>query len=295
MKNFDIDKIRVTGAEPFDLNSHATDYVGTYESEKKAVTRLKKLTKKISREQEKFYASDNHSLLLVFQAMDAAGKDSTIRQVMSGVNPQGCQIFSFKAPSKNELQHDFLWRTSQRLPERGRIGVFNRSYYEEVLVCRVHPEYVVGQRIPDIKSTTDIDDNFWNQRYESILEHENHLTRNGTRILKFFLNVSKAEQKRRFISRIDTPQKNWKFSHGDIEERRLWDKYMNAYETAIARTATEKNPWYVIPADNKWFMRTCVSEIVHHTLNNMSHDYPTLTSAEQAALAKVRVELLAGD
>ncbi len=291
MKNFNIEKIRVRDGSSFKLEDHDTSYIGDY-NQIEAEERLKKLTKKISKEQQKFYASDNHSLLLVFQAMDAAGKDGTIRRVMSGINPQGCSVSSFKAPSKLELDHDFLWRTTNKLPERGKIGIFNRSYYEEVLVCKVHPEYVLGQNIPAVKNLTDMNEAFWSERYESINDFEKHISRNGTKVIKFFLNISKDEQKRRFLSRIDEQDKNWKFSYGDIKERRIWDKYMQAYQEMIESTSTEECPWHVIPADNKWFMRTCVSEIISETLNSMSHEYPVLPKKEMDLLAQAKKELL---
>lgn len=291
MKNFNFDKIKVSDGSKFNLENHDTSYIGDY-NQIEAEERLKKLTKKISKEQQKFCASDNHSLLIIFQAMDAAGKDGTIRRVMSGINPQGCSVSSFKAPSKEELDHDYLWRTTKRLPERGKIGIFNRSYYEEVLVCKVHPEYVLGQNIPAVKSLDDIDQEFWSERYESINDFEKHITRNGTKVIKFFLNLSKDEQKRRFLSRIDEQDKNWKFSYGDIKERRIWDKYMQAYQDMIENTSTKDCPWYVIPADNKWFMRTCVSEIISETLDDMSHKYPVLPEKEMELLAQTKKELL---
>lgn len=291
MKNFNLKKIKVSDAKSFKISEYDTSYTGDYD-EDGAKDRLRKLTKKIAEEQEKFYASDNHSLLLVFQAMDAAGKDGTIRKVMSGINPQGCSVSSFKSPSKEELDHDFLWRTTKALPERGKIGIFNRSYYEEVLVCKVHPNYVVGQNIPGIESIEDITPTFWEERYESINDFEKHITRNGTKVLKFFLNVSLEEQKQRFLDRIEEEDKNWKFSYGDIQERRLWDSYMDAYETAIRETSTKDCPWYVIPADNKWFMRTCVSEIVLETLESMSHAFPVLPQEEKDKLAQAKKELL---
>lgn len=291
MKKFDIDKIKVTKGESFRLEKYDPTYTGSY-NEHDAEERLKRLTKKISKQQEEFYASDNHSMLLVFQAMDAAGKDGTIRKVMSGINPQGCSVSSFKTPSREELDHDFLWRTTKALPERGKIGIFNRSYYEEVLVCKVHPNYIISQNIPGYDTLEDITESFWEERYESICDFEKHITRNGTKVLKFFLNVSKDEQKRRFLDRIDEEDKNWKFSYGDIEERKLWDKYMDAYEMAIQKTASDSCPWYVIPADNKWFMRTCVSEIILDTLESMSHAFPVLPLEEKNKLALAKKELL---
>jgi PPK2 family polyphosphate:nucleotide phosphotransferase len=290
-KKFDIDKLKVTDGKSFSLSDHDTDYTGEYKDPESAKNRLEEVIKKMSREQEKFYATDSHSILLVFQAMDAAGKDSTIKKVMSGINPQGCQVFSFKAPSTLELDHDFLWRTSHRLPQRGRIGIFNRSYYEEVLVCKVHPEYILGQRIPGYKSIEDIDNKFWKSRYKSIREHEEHICTNGTVVLKFFLYVSKEEQKRRFLDRINNPDKNWKFSFNDLNERKHWNDYMDAYEKAIQETASKDNPWYVIPADHKWFMRTAVSEIVLDTLRSLKLSFPEMSEKERSTLSHAKEEL----
>ena len=233
------------------------------------------------------YAHDRYAILLIFQAMDAAGKDSTIRSVMSGINPAGCQVFSFKQPTPEELDHDFLWRSAKRLPERGRIGIFNRSYYEEVLVVRVHPEYLKTQKLPD-----DVDlKNIWQQRYASICDHEKHLARNGTIILKFWLNVSKAEQRRRFLARIDEPRKNWKFSAADVDERKFWRDYMAAYEAAINATSRPWAPWYAIPADDKPFMRLCVAEIIAQCLQKLKLKYPTVGAREKARFAELRVML----
>ncbi|CAA6804449.1 MAG: Polyphosphate:nucleotide phosphotransferase, PPK2 family [uncultured Thiotrichaceae bacterium] len=238
--------------------------------------RLKKLTKRIDELQRILYAHDHHSVLLVFQAMDAAGKDSTIRSVMSGVNPAGCQVYSFKQPSAEEKDHDFLWRTAKSLPERGRIGIYNRSYYEEVLVVRVHPEYLEGQNLP-----VEVDrDTLWQDRFESIRDHEKHLARNGTLVLKFWLNVSKAEQKRRFLARLDEPEKNWKFSTGDVAERQHWDEYMNAYSEVLGATSREYAPWYAIPADSKPYMRVAVAEIIVEALEALSLEYPEVSEQD---------------
>ena len=236
------------------------------------------------------YAHDHHAVLLLFQAMDAAGKDGTIRAVMSGVNPAGCQVSSFKVPSDEEVDHDYLWRTTKRLPERGRIGIFNRSYYEEVLVVRVHPEYLKGERLPEIPPL----DQLWAERYESIRDHEKHLARNGTVILKFWLNVSHAEQKQRFLARLDEPEKNWKFSSGDVRERGFWSDYMHAYEDALNATSRPWAPWYAIPADDKPFMRLCVAEIIVETLKDLGLRYPEATAKERANFAQMR-DLLDGE
>ncbi len=239
--------------------------------------------------QRMLYAHNHHALLLVFQAMDAAGKDGTIRHVMSGINPQGFQVFSFKQPSREELEHDFLWRTTKRLPERGRIGVFNRSYYEEVLVVRVHPEYLQGQNLP--KETLNNPD-IWQERYQSIREFEAHIHKNGTKVVKFFLNVSKEEQKNRFIARIDEPEKNWKFSKSDIAERQHWDAYMQAYETCLRATSSTEAPWYVIPADDKKNARLIVSNIVKETLESLDMHYPKVSDERREQLQEIRTQLL---
>ena len=237
--------------------------------------------------QRVLYAHDHHAVLLVFQAMDAAGKDSTIRHVMTGVNPAGCQVFSFKQPSKEELDHDFLWRSAIRLPERGRIGIFNRSYYEEVLVVRVHPEYLGGQNIPEQPPLPQL----WAERYESIRDHELHLARNGTLILKFWLNVSQEEQHRRFLRRLNEPSKHWKFSEGDLAESRLWPKYMEAYQVALAETSRPWAPWFAIPADNKPFMRWEVTRIITEALRRLGLQYPTVSEEDEARFAELRRQL----
>jgi PPK2 family polyphosphate:nucleotide phosphotransferase len=246
--------------------------------------RLNTAVERLDDLQRILYAHNQHALLLVFQAMDAAGKDSTIRAVMRGVNPAGCQVFSFKQPSALELDHDFLWRTCRCLPERGRIGVFNRSYYEEVLVVRVHPEYLDAQRLPDAHPHEPL----WQQRYQSIRDHEQHLARNGTVILKFWLNVSKREQKKRFLSRIDEPNKNWKFSESDVTERQLWDSYQEAYRDAVLATSRPWAPWYAIPADNKPFMRATVADIVVRSLEALEIDYPRLGDDAIARMNSLR-------
>jgi PPK2 family polyphosphate:nucleotide phosphotransferase len=252
------------------------------EAERKV--RLAYHTQELDDLQRKLYADNRHALLLIFQGIDAAGKDSTIRAVMSGVNPAGCQVYSFKTPSTEELEHDFLWRTTRCLPERGRIGIFNRSYYEEVLVVRVHPEYLSSQRLPDMPSPAKV----WEQRYDSIREHEAHLARNGTVILKFWLNVSKEEQHRRFLARIEEPQKNWKFSISDVRERNHWKEYMAAYQDALNATSRPWAPWYAIPADDKLYTRMIVSEIIVETLKSLKLAYPTVSEAEQIALREMR-------
>ena len=252
---------------------------------KKAKKKLSKTVKKIDELQRVLYAQDKYSLLLVFQAMDAAGKDSTIRAVTRGVNPAGFQVYSFKQPSKLELDHDFLWRSAISLPERGRIGIFNRSYYEEVLVVRVHPEYLAGQKLP-IHS-----DEIWHERYQSINDHEKHLAKNGTIVLKFWLNVSREEQKFRFLSRIDDQTKNWKFSSSDVKERGFWVDYMNAYQEMLNATSKPWAPWYAIPADNKPFMRLQVAQIIEQTLSSLNLKYPMLAKKELDRLEEMRQQL----
>ena len=238
--------------------------------------------------QDKLYAQDRWSLLLIFQAMDAAGKDGTIKHVMSGVNPQGCQVYSFKAPSAEELDHGYLWRCQRDMPARGHIGIFNRSYYEEVLVVRVHPELLQAQHLPK----ECIGDDIWKERFEDISDHERYCARNGIVIRKFFLNVSKAEQKRRFLARLDEPEKNWKFSAADIRERGFWNEYQQAYEEMIRHTSSRQAPWIVVPADNKWFARLVVSSVVVHALEELKLEYPEVTPQKRRELAAARRELI---
>jgi PPK2 family polyphosphate:nucleotide phosphotransferase len=255
---------------------------------KKCEEALEETVKEMRKLQDQLYASDDHSLLLVFQAMDAAGKDGTVRAVMSGVNPAGCQVYSFKQPSAEELDHDFLWRCGVRLPERGRIGIFNRSYYEEVLVVRVHPEYLKDEKLPDLPK--DLDE-LWQERFESIRNWEQHLARQGTVILKFWLNVGRDEQKKRFLSRIEEGEKNWKFSSGDVKERARWKDYMKAYEEALRNTSRPWAPWYAIPADDKAFMRLQVATIIAQTLKNLGLEYPELSAGERAKIAEMKAAL----
>ncbi len=253
---------------------------GHWRSKEHAAEALQQGIARTAELQDKLYAQNNWALLLIFQAMDAAGKDGIIKHVMSGVNPQGCQVYSFKAPSEPELQHDFLWRTTRSLPERGHIGIFNRSYYEEVLVVRVHPEILKNQRTPPSL----VGKNVWEERYEDIRSFERHMARGGTVIRKFFLHVSKKEQKRRFLARLEEPEKNWKFSAADIRERACWDDYQKAYEEMISNTATEHAPWYVVPADNKWFTRLVVSTVVVDTLESLDLAYPKVDDAKRREL-----------
>ena len=237
--------------------------------------------------QDKLYAQNAHALLIVFQAMDAAGKDSAIKHVMSGLNPQGTQVYSFKAPSEEELDHDYLWRNFKALPERGRIGIFNRSHYEEVLVVRVHPEFLERQHLPaNLKGK-----GIWKRRFDEINHFEEYLTNNGIVVLKFFLNVSKAEQKKRFLERIDRPEKNWKFSMADVKERQRWDDYMAAYEDMFNHTSTSYAPWYIVPADHKWFTRLVVATVIHQTMRQLDLAYPTLSAEQQQQLLRAKDQL----
>ncbi len=275
----------------FSVASTSTKPPKPFDADKNYKKKLGKVIDDLQELQKILYAFDKHSLLLVFQAMDAAGKDSTIRAVMSGINPAGCQVFSFKKPSATELDHDFLWRTNKCLPERGRIGIFNRSYYEEVLVVRVHPKILEYQNLPDKVYPQSI----WHERYESICDMEKHLARNGTIILKFWLNVSKDEQKNRFLSRIDTQEKQWKWSSGDLKERGHWDEYMHAYEDALNATSKPWAPWYAIPADDKPYMRYSVAKIVEKSLESLNLKYPKLVSDEKENLSQAREQLMADD
>lgn len=246
-------------------------------SKQDAKEQLAKDIEKLSKLQSMLYAQDRYSILIIFQAMDAAGKDGTIKHVMSGINPQGCQVYSFKQPSAEELDHDYLWRINRSLPERGRIGIFNRSHYEDVLIAKVHPEIILPNKLPGVETVNDIDPDFWKRRYRQINDFERYLTENETIVLKFFLNVSKAEQKNRFMERLDDASKNWKFSSADIKERQFWEDYMNAYADVLTETSTDLAPWYVIPADNKWFMRYAVGRIICDRMQQLDLHYPKLS------------------
>lgn len=285
-----IDRFKITDGRNFSLKDCDTDNTEGYKKED-ADKILNELIAKTVTIQEELYADRQYSLLIIFQAMDAAGKDSAIAHTMSGLNPQGCQVFSFKQPNSEEYAHDFLWRHYKALPDRGRIGIHNRSHYENVLITKVHPEMILNENIPGINSVKKITDDFWDERYQSIRNFEKHLYNNGTVIIKFFLNVSKDEQKERFIKRIDDPEKNWKFSATDVKEREFWSDYMKAYEKAIIETATPENPWYVIPADKKWFTRIAISEIILHTIEALKLKYPVLPKAEIEKLQKMKVIL----
>jgi PPK2 family polyphosphate:nucleotide phosphotransferase len=281
---------RITGKRKFRLKDVNPGDTGELKSGDKprAKEALQTGVTALAQLQDVLYAQDRWSLLLIFQAMDAAGKDGTIKHVMSGVNPQGCQVFSFKGPSSEDLDHDFLWRCFKQLPERGRIGIFNRSYYEETLVVRVHPEFLAGQKLPEQFLTKQI----WTERFQDIRAFERYLHRNGPAVVKFFLHVSKGEQQKRFLERLDNPDKNWKFSANDAKERGFWDDYMEAYEETIRETATENSPWYVVPADNKWFTRVVVAAAVIDTLDSLKLAYPEVSAAKRQELAKVRKALL---
>ena len=267
------------------LKKHATDFTGDYTDKKQAEKDLARNIERLGKLQDVMYAQDVYSLLIIFQAMDAAGKDGAIEHVMSGINPQGCHVVSFKQPSSEELDHDFLWRCQKALPERGKIGIFNRSHYEEVLVVRVHPGILQSQNLP--QSVKD-DRGVWKKRFKAIRDWEDHLAENGTHIIKFFLNVSREEQKNRFLSRINEPDKNWKFSLGDVKERALWDDYMKAYTEAIEATSTKAAPWYVIPADKKWFTRLAISAIVVEKMQSLGLHYPVVTDAHRTELAEAK-------
>jgi PPK2 family polyphosphate:nucleotide phosphotransferase len=282
-------RFRIDRPEAFRLADHdPADCCGLTLDKRDAKDMLEEGVKRLSELQEKLYASDRWSVLIVLQAMDAAGKDSAIKHVMSGLNPQGVQVVSFKQPSAEELDHDFLWRVARKLPERGRIGIFNRSHYEEVLVVRVHPEILAGQKLPDRLGGPGV----WQRRFESIRGFERHLANSGTRILKFFLNVSREEQRKRFLDRIEEPGKRWKFSMGDVAERRLWPKYMQAYEEAIRETSRTEAPWYVVPADNKWFSRIVISAALVDALEDLKLEFPKVRGAALTELEKARTALL---
>lgn len=276
----------------FDLKKFSTTYDGHLDKET-GKEELLKVKESLHELQEVLYAANSHSILILFQAMDAAGKDSAIEHVMSGINPQGCQVYSFKTPTSEEYEHDFLWRHYKALPERGRIGIHNRSHYENVLVCKVHPEYIMSENIPNYNDVDKIDQKFWNNRYENIKNFEKQLIDNGTIVIKIFLHVSKDEQKKRFLERIADSSKNWKFSAGDLKERALWPKYMDAYEDAIQKTSTANSPWYVIPADEKWYARLAISQILVETMEDLKLKYPVLPDEEKAQLELLKQQLLA--
>lgn len=285
-----VESLRVPPGEHVNLSKRPTRVDPVYQSKTDYKDQLKRQVKDLSKLQRKFYAADTYALLVIFQAMDTAGKDGAIRHVMSGVNPQGCRVTSFGHPSTVELDHEFFWRTSAHLPERGQIGIFNRSYYEEVLIVRVHPEILQAENLPQEAINGDI----WTQRYESINDHEKHLHRNGTRIIKFFLNLSRDQQRKRLLSRIDDPTKNWKFNPSDIEERQHWDDYMDAYEKCLSATSTRQAPWYVVPADDKRNARLFVSRIMLDTLDGLEVDFPTVSPERLKEMQAIREGLAGG-
>ncbi|MES2266655.1 MAG: polyphosphate kinase 2 family protein [Bacteroidota bacterium] len=280
-------RFKISNTKNFKLKDFDTDDSAGYDKDN-AEELLAQLVEETAKLQNQLYAANGQSLLVIFQAMDAAGKDSAIAHTMSGLNPQGCQVYSFKQPTSEDYEHNFLWRHYKALPERGRIGIHNRSHYENVLVTKVHPEFILKENIPNITKVDDIGKKFWEQRYESIRDFEKHLSGNGMVIVKFFLHLSKDEQKKRFLKRIEDPEKNWKFASGDIEERALWDDYMKAYEAAIIETSTDASPWYVIPADKKWFTRIAISTIVVQTLKDMKLEFPVLPKEEMEQLAETK-------
>jgi PPK2 family polyphosphate:nucleotide phosphotransferase len=284
----DAKDFRVREGDVVNLRKWPTKVKPVYKSKEQYKKLLEDHVAQLSSQQQLLYASNRHAILLIFQAMDAAGKDGSIRHVMSGVNPQGCQVFSFKHPSPAELEHDFLWRTTRDLPERGRIGIFNRSYYEEVLIARVHPEILRNEGIPDAPRD---EESVWHDRYRSITNLERHLHGNGTRIIKFYLHLSKDEQRKRFLERIDDPTKNWKFSSADIEERKFWKHYMKAFGECLSATSTQDSPWYVVPADDKENARLIVSQVVLDTLEGLKMAYPKTTPARRRELLSIRKQL----
>ncbi|HMF96702.1 MAG TPA: polyphosphate kinase 2 family protein [Vicinamibacterales bacterium] len=290
VKSPDFDRFRVKPRRPVDLRRYDPADTAPFADKKHASGRLERGVERLISLQEKLYAQDRWAALLIFQAMDAAGKDSAIKHVMSGLNPQGTQVTSFKRPSDEELDHDFLWRCMKALPERGRIGIFNRSYYEEVLVVRVHPEILQRQKLP----APLVSKRIWRERFEDINAFERYLSRNGVLIRKFFLHVSKREQRRRFLARLDDPSKNWKFAAADLEEREYWGDYMRAYEDVLAETSTDGAPWFVVPADHKWFTRVAIADLVVDALESLSLSLPKPSKAEAAALGAARERLEGG-
>lgn len=289
MKNEKLAKsYRVEDGKNFRLKDYDPADTGGWHAKERAEEALQQGVARLAELQDRLYAQDRWAVLLIFQGMDAAGKDGAIKHVMSGVNPEGCQVYSFKVPTEAELRHDFLWRTTLALPQRGHIGIFNRSYYEEVLIVRVHPEVLKAEKIPPSLVTK----NLWGERFEDIRSFERHLARDGTVIRKFFLNLSKKEQKRRFFARLDQPEKNWKFSAADIHERECWDDYMNAYEEMIINTASKYAPWYAVPADNKWLTRLVVSSVIVDALEELDLSYPEVDAVKRKELSAARKLLL---
>ncbi|GAB2652306.1 polyphosphate kinase 2 family protein [Flavihumibacter cheonanensis] len=288
-----LDTLRVQPQQKVSLKKDfLTDYDHKSMSKEEGEQLLEEGIQNLSRMQDKLYAHNRHSILIVLQAMDAAGKDGAIKHVMSGLNPQGVKVTSFKTPSKEELDHDYIWRHYKALPGRGEIGIFNRSHYENVLVTRVHPEYIMGENLPGIEKPEDITPAFWEKRFKQINRFEKNLAQNGTLILKFFLHVSKKEQKKRFLERIDDPSKNWKFASADVEERQYWDHYMQAYEEMLSATSKDFAPWFVLPADDKWFTRLCLAAIISREFDKLDPTYPKVSDAEKTQLQMMREKLM---
>lgn len=290
-KLIDVDKFLAKPGKKINLDDYSTEYEGKRLSKEDADSLLSMGRNQLAEMQERLYSHNRYSVLIVFQAMDAAGKDSAIKHIMSGFNPQGVKVYSYKAPSQNELDHDFLWRHCRDLPARGDIGIFNRSHYENVLVTRVHPEYILSERLPGIDAVDKIDEEFWKSRLKTINRFEKNLAANGMIILKFYLNVSKKEQKKRFLERIDEESKNWKFSVDDLKERGFWDQYRRAYEEAISATSKDHAPWYVIPADDKWFSRLVIAGIIQKTFDGLDIRYPVLSDEQKEGLDRARLQL----
>jgi PPK2 family polyphosphate:nucleotide phosphotransferase len=287
-----ISKYCVSNGKKFKLENYSTSPPDSSDEKKELKEQLSDDIKEIRKLQELFFAYDRHSILMLFQAMDAAGKDGAINHVMSGINPQGCQVFAFKKPSSEEYKHNFLWRHHKVMPEKGRIGIHNRSHYEFVLSCKINPEFVLLERLPGIKEVGDLSKDFWNQRYKQIVNFESLMAENGSVIMKFFLHVSKDEQKARLIDRIDNKEKNWKFDLADVKARNQWDLYMAAYEEAIAKTAKKSAPWYIIPADDKWFARALIARILKETLKGLDMQYPQLNEEDLEKLQQAKKEIL---
>jgi PPK2 family polyphosphate:nucleotide phosphotransferase len=292
-KIISINKLRVKPGKKFKLKDFDTKYTGKTLNKSDSEAMLEMGRRHLAEMQDKLYAHNEYSVLIIFQAMDAAGKDGAVKHIMSGFNPLGVKVYSFKAPNAFELDHDFFWRHSVALPARGEIAIHNRSHYENILVTKVHPEFILNENIPGIDSVKDIDDKFWKNRYKQIRRYEKNLADNGMLVLKFFLNVSKKEQKKRFLERIDDSSKNWKFSGGDLKERAFWDKYQQAYEEAIYETATDKAPWFIIPADNKWFARLAIASIIYRHFEKLKMQYPVVSETQKAELQRAKVHLMA--
>lgn len=292
-KLIQINSLRVKPGHTLKLSSHDTDYKGKTLNKTDATALLEMGRKHLAEIQDKLYAHNEHSVLIIFQAMDAAGKDGAVKHIMSGFNPLGVKVYSFKAPNSHELDHDYFWRHSIAMPARGEIAIHNRSHYENVLVTRVHPAYILNEKIPGIESLKDVNDKFWKARFKQIRRFEKNLADNGMLILKFFLNVSKKEQKKRFLERIEDPGKNWKFSLSDLKERGFWDQYQKAYEEAITATSTDYAPWFVIPADDKWFARLAIASVIYRYFEKLKLTYPTINESQKAELQKARLALMA--